>query len=424
MTENPQFKAFREKLPGILNAMRQYHALVDRCAYFNDPDAKSQLNIKARPIWALQMQQLIQPYASESSLRGLVQAIDRLLDLSRQIVERGQSGRQPNTSAYESLMLARENIYEALSEAGPARLGGAAADMINRYRRWSEEVIYAFLYQPDEGKYESGQKQISAALMKWLDEIPLAVRSQIDISEIVEAEIAFSRIGKVRIQERAYGRVANAEGYDGLHTTRERLIEQLTQLQVMLTESDRASTTPLAIGQRRRLEADLHSEMARFQRHPDQTFCLVLCVVDRVKSIHDSLGDEAVDAVLRQLANVLISGMRPYDKLYWAGGGKIAMILPNTPIEGGFEATMRFRRKVEGLTVSLPGGRPTRVTVSFGVAEARSGDDWQALYDHSYKTLAAAKAKGSNQACAMTEVGLVYDIETETEHPPAMAENS
>lgn len=417
MTENPQIKELREKLPSILHAMRGYNSLIDRSSYFNDPDAKAQLNLKSRPVWALQMQNLFQPTASDSAFKGLVENIDRLVDLSCQMAERGQTGKQPTANAYDTLMQARETIYDALSEAGPAKLGGAAADMINKYRRWSEDVIYNFLYHPDEGKYDSSQKQISAALMKWLDEIPLAIRSQIDISEIVEAEMAFIRIGKVRVQERAYGRVANVEGYDGLYATRERLMDQLTQLQVMMTENDRSSTVPLAIGQKRRLESDLHAEMARYLRHPDQAFCLVLCVVDRIKTIHDSFGDEAVDTVLRQLASTLIASMRPYDKLYWAGGGKIAMILPNTHIEGGFEATMRFRRKVEGMTVTLPGGRPTRITVSFGVAETAKVEDWQGLYDNAYKTLASAKAKGSNQACALTDVGLVYDVE----HDPTTA---
>ena len=412
MTDDQKIKSYRDKLPAVLRAMRLYNTLVDRSSFFNDPDAKMQLNIKSQPAWAMQLQQLIQNTASEAAFRGLVQAIDKLIELSRSTVDRGSTSKAPTANIYENLVLAREAIYEGLSEAGPAKLGGAAAEMVDRYRRWYEDVTYSFLFQPDEGKYETSQKQMSAALMKWLDEIPLAIRSQIDVSEIVEAELNFVRIGKVRVQERAYGRVANLEGYDGLATTREKLIEQLTQLQVMLTENDRASSTPLTIGQRRRLEADLHAEMARFQRHPDQGFCLVLCVIDRVKTLRDSFGDDVLDGVLRQLAAELIGGLRPYDKVYWAGGGKIGMILPNSVIEGGFEVAMRSRRKVEGMTITLPGGRPSRMTVSFGVAETGKAEDWQGLYDYAYKALAAAKARGSNQACAMTDVGFVFDEET------------
>ena len=157
MVDDPQIKSYRDKLPGVLRAMRLYNTMVDRSSLFNDTDAKKELNVKAQPEWVKQLHQLTQGTASENASRDIIKSVETLVDLSRQVVERGASGKAPAANIYESMLLAREGVYEALSEAGPAKLGGAAAEMVNTYRRWTEDVTYSFIFQPDEGKYEAGQ---------------------------------------------------------------------------------------------------------------------------------------------------------------------------------------------------------------------------------------------------------------------------
>ncbi len=148
----------------------------------------------------------------------------------------------------------------------------------------------------------------------------------------------------------------------------------------------------------RRFEQNLGEEMRRAERY-DRPMSLILLDIDHFKSFNDTLGHQAGDALLGQLATVLRDSLRSVDKPARYGGEEFVVVCPET---GSTEAALiaeRIRRAVSQTTFALvdqeqadQSGLPrtTHVTVSVGYAtcprDARSPRDLircadEALYE-------------------------------------------
>ena len=116
--------------------------------------------------------------------------------------------------------------------------------------------------------------------------------------------------------------------------------------------------------------------------------------VDHFKSINDSLGHAAGDAVLKALPAVLCAGLRAIDVLGRFGGEEFLLILPGTGLEGARAVAERVRAGVEMADLASL-GRRVRITV--GVAELRPREDPGALLARADAALYAGKAQGRNR---------------------------
>ena len=114
----------------------------------------------------------------------------------------------------------------------------------------------------------------------------------------------------------------------------------------------------------------LEREVARSTRSGD-TFVVAFIDVDGLKRVNDDLGHGSGDEILRILGETLRSGMRSYDLALRYGGDEFVCILPGF---GVAEAEARFRT----LQAKLASG-PVPVSVTFGLAEWRPGEDTEAL---------------------------------------------
>lgn len=124
-------------------------------------------------------------------------------------------------------------------------------------------------------------------------------------------------------------------------------------------------------------------------------FALVLCDVDRFKSVNDGHGHTAGDAVLRGVASVLTSSTRDTDVVCRFGGEEFAVILPAAAdLAGAHRTAERLRGAVEGLA----GPAGICITASFGVAvwspRCATPDALVAAAD---ERLYAAKRSGRNR---------------------------
>lgn len=141
-------------------------------------------------------------------------------------------------------------------------------------------------------------------------------------------------------------------------------------------------------------------EIARFRRY-GRPCCLALVDVDHFKSVNDTYGHPAGDAVLREIVASMVGASRPADWVGRLGGEEFAVLLPETEAAEALQAVERFRTTLAELAISLPDGRVIHVTASFGIAPLSEAidtvEEWIAVADD---LLYAAKRGGRNR-CEM-----------------------
>lgn len=136
-------------------------------------------------------------------------------------------------------------------------------------------------------------------------------------------------------------------------------------------ELERLSNTDALTGlsNRRRFETILEREWNRHRRTRSQ-LSLILCDIDFFKAYNDTYGHPAGDAVLREVAAAIQSGIRrPGDLAARYGGEEFAIVLPETPGAGAVQLAEDIRKNLEGCGIPhrASGIKPI-VSMSFGVA--------------------------------------------------------
>lgn len=144
----------------------------------------------------------------------------------------------------------------------------------------------------------------------------------------------------------------------------------------------------------------LQGEVNRSKRFGFMLSCIVMDV-DHFKEVNDRHGHLTGDLVLRQLGEVLGNLIRTYDFAARHGGDEFALVLPQqSRVTGAEGLAERIRRSIESHRFEKEGsGRPTRLTVSMGVASfsPQTGDDYETVLERADKALYKAKASGRNR---------------------------
>lgn len=147
---------------------------------------------------------------------------------------------------------------------------------------------------------------------------------------------------------------------------------------------------------RRGFVEEAENELARFHRS-GRPATLVLLDVDHFKRINDTHGHPAGDAVLKELAEVCSSLLRPGEAFGRIGGEEFALLFREATEQQGVAAAERFRRAIEARRFAVPGVGAIDVTASFGVAALEPGmttfNGWLAAAD---SWLYRAKHAGRN----------------------------
>ena len=121
-----------------------------------------------------------------------------------------------------------------------------------------------------------------------------------------------------------------------------------------------------SIANRRHLEERL-DEMFEHARRLSEPFACVMCDLDRFKSVNDTYGHQAGDAVLKQFARILRAEVREIDRVGRYGGEEFMLLLPGTVLDAAVTFAERVRKQVEGNTFTFD-GKSIRRTASFGVS--------------------------------------------------------
>lgn len=171
-------------------------------------------------------------------------------------------------------------------------------------------------------------------------------------------------------------------------------------------EMERIATTDSLTGLRnfRYFRRRLEEEVDRAERY-GVTFSIVLVDIDGLGKFNDEHGFVAGDLLIREVGEILRSNTRKVDLVARYGGGRFAILMPETDRTGAMAAAKKLVSKVaEANFMDMKGERKAKATVRAGVAtypaDGRSADD---LLRRASEALGEAKRRGGN--CAATPPG-------------------
>ena len=105
---------------------------------------------------------------------------------------------------------------------------------------------------------------------------------------------------------------------------------------------------------------------------PNLDFALIFLDLDLFKTVNDTGGHSAGDALLREIAEILRAHTRARDTAARVGGDEFALLLENCPPERALQIAEYIRRDIAELRLEFE-GHQYRVGASLGVAYGKTG---------------------------------------------------
>jgi len=163
--------------------------------------------------------------------------------------------------------------------------------------------------------------------------------------------------------------------------------------QLFAAQEENALTDELTkLPNRRALAQRFLQETQRARRHHNPVAFLMIDI-DHFKLVNDTYGHLNGDAVLAELAQILLNSGRESDIAARYGGEEFGLILQETDEPGARTLAERIRAKVASATFT--GG--LKLTISIGVAATDEPALFTQLIDRADQALYAAKQGGRNQ---------------------------
>jgi diguanylate cyclase len=127
-----------------------------------------------------------------------------------------------------------------------------------------------------------------------------------------------------------------------------------------------------------------------------QSFAVMVCDLDRFKSINDSLGHRAGDELLQEVARRLTGAARSIDTVARLGGDEFVMVM--SPVADRAEAEEFAQRAIEAIQPPVEiAGISIHTSPSIGIAfYPADGTSLDALLAHADAAMYAAKQQGRN----------------------------
>lgn len=192
-----------------------------------------------------------------------------------------------------------------------------------------------------------------------------------------------------------------------------------------LNEINRLSIDPLTgLKKKEYLNRKLLSLENKVYLEEIKDFSMIMCDLDKFKSINDEFGHSVGDDTLALFGKLVLNTLRPSDFAYRFGGEEFLIVLPNTHLDNALLVAERLRSVIEehlqighyGLNQITAYDLPKSVidaegsgindafflakdvTASFGVASyADCAQSIELLFDNVDKNLYTSKHKGRNR---------------------------
>ena len=139
----------------------------------------------------------------------------------------------------------------------------------------------------------------------------------------------------------------------------------------------------------------LDRELLRAERD-GQSVGVIMADVDHFKSINDSRGHAAGDAVLRIIASSVAAVVRPYDSVGRYGGEEFLIVAPGCGLAETWELAERVRSHIAACGIVV-GGCKVEVSMSLGISSGQLARDSETLLRASDQALYRAKNNGRNR---------------------------
>jgi two-component system, cell cycle response regulator len=126
--------------------------------------------------------------------------------------------------------------------------------------------------------------------------------------------------------------------------------------------------------------------------------------IDWFKKVNDNYGHLIGDEALKDVARVIMAGIRTPDISGRIGGEEFAIILPQTQPEKTIEIAERLRRTVKSIAIPVADNKNISLTISIGIGQY--SDQNQSLHEVlslADKALYQAKEQGRNRVVLFEE---------------------
>lgn len=155
---------------------------------------------------------------------------------------------------------------------------------------------------------------------------------------------------------------------------------------------------------RREFDRIMAEEAERSQRF-GQPLALVMVDIDHFKAVNDTHGHPAGDAVLKEVAKILVAQLRTVDRVARFGGEEFALILVQTGRGAAGDVAQRVVEAVAANPVVIEGGPTLNLTISAGVAVLPNDvSRIDLLVGAADRSLYAAKRGGRNRVMMHAEL--------------------
>ncbi len=162
--------------------------------------------------------------------------------------------------------------------------------------------------------------------------------------------------------------------------------------------AQQADTDPMTGLYNRRYFIGQAKKLLRSARRYEQPISVIMCDIDKFKSINDKHGHDIGDAVIKAFANCLSNMLRNDDILARYGGEEFVIILPQANDLAVMLVAERMREEAEALAIRIPNGQ-LRFTVSFGVCQVTDFSDIEISISEADTAMYQAKNSGRNRVC-------------------------
>ena len=262
-----------------------------------------------------------------------------------------------------------------------------------------------------EGRRFSAQTGLVASAVRHGSALP-GLGERVDRMRVFDEGTRLKGLGAVRVfplksGDQTLGTLVvgsrRAEAFDGdaarqLEVIAMQVADALVRARLFEQNERLASTDGLTgLHNHRTFQARLDEQLRVAQRY-GKKLSVVICDVDRFKSVNDAHGHPVGDLVLRGVARVLAGEARSTDLVSRYGGEEFALVMPETDGEGARVIAERMRTRLEEATFPTEAG-PLRVTLSLGIATyPEDGAEKARLVEVADACLYHAKRSGRNRS--------------------------